>query len=321
VKTRICGLCLGFAVLVAAFALPAGGSAHRRTVRLPASDPSVQTASTQAGVEWQLQATHADAVPPAVRDAAGRITLAIVDTGADVSAPALAAKAPLTYDVRTGSASVPDRLGHGTLVAALAEECGARLLIVKADGPDGRIADVDEAKAIRYAVDHGARIVNLSFAGPTTSAVERKALASAAAHGVLVVAAAGNEGASGNAPQYPAALMPSLARTRGGAGLAVAASTSTGTWATFSSQGGYVSLAAPGANVFTPFGFASGTSFAAPQVAGAAALVWAADASLRASDVASILERTASGRGSRTPALGYGVIDVAAAVAAAALNY
>lgn len=66
------------------------------------------------------------------------------------------------------------------------------------------------------------------------------------------------------------------------------------------------------------YGYASGTSFAAPEVAGAAALVWAANPTLAAVDVAAILKRTASGTGTWTPELGYGVIDVARAVAEAA---
>ena len=65
------------------------------------------------------------------------------------------------------------------------------------------------------------------------------------------------------------------------------------------------------------YGFSSGTSFASPQVAGAAALVWAANPQLRADEVASILEQTASGQGDWNAELGYGVLDVAAAVAKA----
>jgi hypothetical protein len=65
------------------------------------------------------------------------------------------------------------------------------------------------------------------------------------------------------------------------------------------------------------YGYGSGTSFATPQVAGAAALVWAANPLLRAEEVATILEQTATGQGSWTPELGYGVLDVAAAVARA----
>ena len=124
----------------------------------------------------------------------------------------------------------------------------------------------------------------------------------------------------------------------GGAGLVVAASTRNGARAAFSNTGSWVSLAAPGEGVLgavseqsSPtayprvalpgarglFGYASGTSFAAPQVAGAAALVWGVNPALSARDVARILKETASGHGAWTPELGYGVIDVAAAVARA----
>jgi subtilisin family serine protease len=157
---------------------------------------------------------------------------------------------------------------------------------------------------------------------------------------VLLVAAVGNEFAEGNPVEYPAALLqPVGSEGHDGVGLAVAASTTTGDRASFSNTGSHLSLAAPGQDVFgavassAPFaiyprvhlprstrgayGFASGTSFSAPQVSGAAALVMAANPFLRASEVAEILEESASGHGSWTPALGYGVLDVAAAVARA----
>ncbi len=291
-------------------------------------------------------------VPAAVLHAAAAITIAVVDTGADLSAPDLAAKAPSAYNVRTGTATVHDSNGHGTFVASLAAgsiENGdgiagfggdAKLLIVKAGGVSGTFSDVDEAAAIVYAVDHGARIVNLSLGGPKTSRTERTAIAYAAAHNVLLVAAAGNELTLGDAAQYPAALLQPLGSNgRGGVGLSVAASTQAGRHAGFSNSGSYVSLAAPGENVLgavsrsSPaavyprvplpgslsgsYGFASGTSFAAPEVAGTAALVWAANPLLTASQVADLLKVTASGAGTWTPELGYGVIDAAAAVAAA----
>ena len=102
-----------------------------------------------------------------------------------------------------------DLNGHGTKVASLiARSSGpARLLIIRAGSSSGAFSDADEAAAIRYAVDHGARIVNLSLGGPRTSSVERAAVRYAIAHGVLVVAAAGDDYAS--RPEYPAALLGS----------------------------------------------------------------------------------------------------------------
>jgi subtilisin family serine protease len=402
VTTKLCGLCLGVAVLVAVCAAPAGAAAprpaaarvvvgyrtpaalnglhvlrtvpalriaevrgepgrlrnrkgirfvHRVVARTGEAEPAVAMAPNVAALEWQFAAVHEDVVPDWVLHAASAITIAVIDTGADLSAPDLAEKTPAAYNVHTGSANVHDAIGHGTFVASLAAgsvENGdgigisgfggdAKLIVVKASGADGSFTDVDEANAIVYAVDHGARIVNLSLGGRSTSQTERDAIAYASTHGALIIAAAGNEGKTNAAPEYPAALLqPPGSNGSGGAGLAVAASTENGARARFSNSGSYISLAAPGENVFgavsafaSPslyprvplpgslggaYGFASGTSFATPEVAGAAALVWAANPLLTAAQVADVLKQTASGSGAWNPDLGFGVIDVAAAV-------
>ena len=325
------------------------GATHA-VLRAAALEPGLAKAGDGA-FEWQFHATREDRVPPRVLRAASAITIAVVDTGADLFAPDLAAKAPAAFSVVSGTSDVRDRNGHGTFVASLAAGAvsngdgiagfggDARLLVVQAGRPDGSFTDVDEAAGIVYAVDHRARIVNLSLGGTEPSRVEQNAVQYALDHGVLVVAAAGNDYLAGNPPVYPAALLGQASSTAGGAGLAVGASTIAGRRASFSSTGSFVSVAAPGDGVLgalsslsSPtlwprarlpgtragvYGFGSGTSFAAPEVAGAAALVWAANPSLQARQVAALLESTASGHGRWTPQLGYGVIDVAAAVAAA----
>jgi subtilisin family serine protease len=323
------------AALAAALCLGHGTAGDRHPADAgPAADQA------PAG-QWQAAATDAAAVPAAVLQAASRIEIAVVDTGADVSAPALAVRHLRTWNVLTRSHDVTDANGHGTFVASLAAGAGgdAQLLVVKAAGRSGLITTGAEAAAIRYAVDHGARIVNLSFAGTTTSPAERAALAYAARRGVLLVAAAGNDHGAGDPVEYPAALLqPVGSNGRSGVGLAVGASAPDGSRAPFSETGSWLSLAAPGEGVLGSlsrlapaalypraalasapglYGYGSGTSFAAPQVAGAAALVWAADPALTARQVAAVLEQTASGGGTWTPELGYGVIDVAAAVARA----
>jgi subtilisin family serine protease len=326
-------------------------AASKRPALAPALVPR-GTAYPGGVLEWQFAAVHENKVPAWVRRAASRITIAVIDTGADLAAPTLAAKRPRVYSVLNNSHNVRDRSGHGTFVASLAGGAvqvnagivgfggDAQLLIVQAGGPDGSFTDIDEAHAIAYAVRAGAKIINLSLAGDATSRVERRAIDRAAARGVLLVAAAGNDYRAGDHAEYPAALLqPVGSRGRGGRGLVVAASDATGSRATFSSTGSTISLAAPGEHVFgavsaasSPaafprvalpgarrglYGFASGTSFAAPQVSGAAALVWAANPSLSAREVAAILKRTASGRGKWTPELGYGVVNVGRAVQAA----
>ena len=323
-----------------------------RRDRRAAVEPALVPPSVGGPLQWQYAATRVDQVPDDVRRAAAAVTIAVIDTGADTTAPDLAAKAPRTYDVRTGTARVVDSNGHGTFVASLAAGSSdngegiagaggdARLMIVKAGRADGTFTDVDEAAAIVWAVDHGARILNLSLGGPETSAVERNAVEYAVSRGALLVAAVGNDYAEGNALQYPAALLQRPGSFgAGGDGLAVTASTRSGERAAFANTGSHLSLAAPGDGVFAAvsstssarryprvplpgslagsYGFGSGTSYAAPQASGVAALVWAANPLLTAAEVADILERTASGRGRWTPETGFGVVDAAAAVAAA----
>jgi subtilisin family serine protease len=316
-------------------------------------DPAIAPAPVVGGAyEWQYAAARENLVPASVARAASAITIAVIDTGVDLSAPDLAAKTPATWSVRTGSTDVTDYYGHGTFVSSLAAGSttnaegvagfggDAKLLAIQAAAPDGTISDVDESAAIVYAVDHGAKIINMSFGGPISSATEQSAIAYAAAHGVLLVAAAGNSGQNGNLPSYPAALLQPLSSNgQGGIGLAVAASTIGGTRAEFSNSGSYISLAAPGENVFGAisssanpsswprqplpgsvagiYGYGSGTSFSSPEVAGAAALVWAANPGLGAAGVAETLKQSASGRGGWNEDTGFGNLDVAAAVARA----
>jgi subtilisin family serine protease len=306
------------------------------------------TAATSGGAlgsaaaqEWQLRAAHVDHVPEAVLESAAAVKIAVIDTGADVTAPELAARLPETWNTRARSSDVRDVNGHGTFVASVAAAASgdAKLLLIKSGSDGGSFTDIDEAAGIIYAVDHGARILNLSVGGPRTSTTERRAIKYAVDHGALVVTAVGNEGQSGNPVEYPAALVqPVGSDGADGAGLAVTATTAGGRHAPFANTGSWVSLAAPGEHVLaalssasspllfprTPlagvsglYGYGSGTSFAAPLVSGAAALVWAANPSLTAQQVAQTLKATASGNGTWTAELGYGVVNVAAAVALA----
>lgn len=316
--------------------------------RYELDDPAILPAAVPGGAyEWQYGATHEDLVPPSVRQAAANVTIAVIDSGADLTAPDIAAKSPATWSVLSNSTDVTDFVGHGTFVSSLAAGSStndegvagfggdAKLLAIQA-GDEG-VSSIDLATALVYAVDHGAKVINLSLGGTEISAMEQDAIDYAVTHGALVIAAAGNSGDDGNPPIYPAAyLQPLGSNGVGGVGLAVGATDINSDRAWFSSYGSFVSLAAPGEDVFgalstnsdwdtTPlpgsaagyYGYSSGTSFAAPEVAGAAALVWAANPLLSPPAVAKVLKETASGNGSWNPETGYGILDVAAAVARA----
>jgi subtilisin family serine protease len=284
----------------------------------------VAALAVAAASGWQLTAVHETGIPSSVIAASAHVEIGVIDTGADLSVPEIAARTASVYDVRNGTANVHDANGHGTFVASLAAAYGgdARLVIVKAGSSSGAFTDDNEARAIHYAIAHGARVINLSIGGPSTSQTERAAIRFAVAHGALVVTASGNDHGFGNPVEYPAALVqPVHSNGAGGTGLVVAASDG-GERAAFSGSGSWISIAAPGVDVYGAlgdgrYGRGSGTSFATAQVSGAAALVWAADPALTARQVARILEQTASGRGRWNPDLGWGVVDVAAAVARA----
>jgi subtilisin family serine protease len=169
-----------------------------------------------------------------------------------------------------------------------------------------------------YAVRHGARVINMSLGSTAPTKGLRAALAYAAAHGVVVVAAAGNMGAAqhGYTPlSYPAAF-PGV--------IAVAAVNQNGKRAAFSDHNSSVVLSAPGVNVVGagPGGSyleADGTSPASAIAAGVAALIRARYPRLAPVQVERAMLSSARHRpsGGYSPATGFGEVDAPAALAAA----
>ena len=131
------------------------------------------------------------------------------------------------------------------------------------------------AAGIRYAVDNGARIVNLSLAGPTSTPDLEDAVRYARARGVLIVVAVGNDGADlASAPTYPAAYGEDNV-------LGIAATTRDGGLSSVSDYGPGADVAAPGEQILSTalgggYEWRTGTSMAAPEVAGALVLLAAA---------------------------------------------
>lgn len=273
-----------------------------RPVLTPAAVPNDPRASEQ----WALDAIQA----PAAWDVlvTTPVTVAVIDTGVDVTHPDLtravwtnAAEVPGNGLDDDGNGYVDDVNGwdflhddgsvfddpvedaHGTHVAGILAATrddaqgiagiagNARIMPLKFVGGGGGLAS-DAIEAIRYARANGARVVNASFGGPYSQAL-CDAVAEAAAAGVVVVAAAGNEGIDiDTSPRVPATCPePSV--------ISVAASTQVDALADFSNRGVMgVDLAAPGELILStvPGGGHetwSGTSMAAPHVAAAAALL------------------------------------------------
>jgi len=174
---------------------------------------------------------------------------------------------------------LPAAFGHGTMVAGLVHLVAptAKIMPLKAFKADGSSNVFDVVRAINYAVEHGARVINMSFSATTASPEIAHAINIATSRGVVCVASAGNLGQE--ALVYPGGL-------RNVIGVGSTTTANPPTRSVFSNYGdALVSLGAPGEAVITTFpggGYAGawGTSFSAPLTAGAAALLLQMDPTL-----------------------------------------
>ncbi|MEO1615104.1 MAG: S8 family peptidase [Planctomycetota bacterium] len=250
------------------------------------------------------------------------VTVAVVDTGVDLDHPDLVSNLFVNpgeipgngidddangfiddvhgYDFADGDANPNDVNGHGTHVAGTiaAADNGfgatgvapdATILPIKVLGDNGSGRSSSVAAGIRYAADLGADIINLSLGGGYSSAIE-SAIRYAEAAGSFIVAAAGNEAAA--VPGFPARFSSSYENV-----ISVGAHDRNGQVAGFSNDvgnSGALQVDAPGVGVYSTYaggGFAtlSGTSMAAPHVAGLAALSVSANPSLTATQLRNVI--------------------------------
>jgi subtilisin family serine protease len=317
--------------------------------------------------QWFIQDDHAFdawAEPPTTL---APVKVAVVDSGVDCSLPDFQGRL-LDARSFVGGDPCIDSEGHGTFVAgqiaANLDTQGivgiaytSQLLVAKVVKSDGTIPLAAEAAAIRWAADSGARVINLSLGGvrdpvhpnrDTYSSLEAKAVAYAYSKGAVLVAAVGNGDEAASQPwpyaSYPAAL-PHV--------IGVSALTRQGAVPDYSNRDPvYNDIAAPGSGIFSTLpraltaerpqcvdqGYSDcgtddyrnpeGTSFAAPQVTAAAAILFALAPTLTNAQVAAILEHSAADVNasngcarcaqSHDPFSGFGRLDVAKAVAALA---
>ena len=207
------------------------------------------------------------------------INIAILDTGVDLDHPDLADKIVANVNFST-SATADDLYGHGTHVAGIAAAStnngigvaglgySANIMNVKVLADNGAGTHSAIAAGIIWATDNGAQIINMSLGGGASSQTLEDAVNYAWSRGVVVVAAAGNNGNS--YMMYPAAYANCLA---------VAATDRNDARASWSNYGDWVDVAAPGAGIYSTtkgnsYGYMAGTSMASPHVAGLAALVF-----------------------------------------------
>lgn len=227
--------------------------------------------------QWNARRVRATEAWDVTKGASG-VTIAIVDTGVDGNHPDLRGRMVRGWDFHNNDSNPYDDDGHGTAVATTAAAAGndrvgiagmcwrCRVMPIKVLSSNGHGTQSNVAAGVRWAVDHGADVINMSIASATSTLLLADAVAYAIRKGVIVVAAAGNSGTSRR--MYPAAF-PGV--------ISVAATNETDRLYSWSSRGSWVTLAAPGCSFGgrprARWAWLCGTSLAAPMVAGTVGLM------------------------------------------------
>ena len=293
---------------------------RRVKVTMNANDPYI-------GSEWHLAKIGAQSAWD-ISQGAG-VTIAILDSGVDTTHPDLLPNLVAGYNSYDGNTDVADVCGHGTAVAGTAAAAtsngvGVAGIAGRAKIMPVRIAYYDStdggchayystiASGLTYAADHGARVANISYGNLTQSAAVISSANYMKSKGGLVFISAGNTGTDQNSTATTSMIV-------------VSATDSSDAKASWSSYGSFVALSAPGAGIWTTSRGGSyqawnGTSFSSPLTAGVAAAMMAAGPNLSGAQIEQLMYSTSVdlGAAGRDPLYGYGRIDAAAAVTAAA---
>jgi len=246
------------------------------------------------------------------------VIIAVLDTGVDLNHSDLASKLTPGWDFVQKDNLPQDENGHGTHVAGIAAAAtnngagiagvswGAAIMPLRVLDAYGNGSYANTAEAIRYAVDHGARVINMSIGGVKYSEVLESAVNYASSLGVIMVAATGNSG--GSTVLYPAAFAPVIA---------VGATDSANQRASFSNTGNAIDVMAPGVSIFSTYpgnqyGYKSGTSMATPMVSGFAALLASLPGMNTSMKIIGVIQTTALDLGSAgwDTYYGHGLIQI-----------
>ncbi|MCG7337144.1 S8 family serine peptidase [Sporosarcina sp. ACRSM] len=238
-----------------------------------------------------------------------RVIVAVIDTGVDYTHPFLKGRMVQGYDVVADDTDPMDVHFHGTHVAGIIADttpANVKIMPIRVMDEEGRGYDSDIAKGIRYAVDNGADIINMSFVGQGYSQYLADTIQYALSNNVLVIAAAGNEKAD-TSDYYPASEQKIIV---------VSATDNNDRIAQFSNTGSSIDVSAPGVDIVSTipqrkFGSASGTSMAAPYVSGVAAMLKMDDPSREIPELERLLKVYVDDRGTIgwDPLYGEGIIN------------
>jgi subtilisin family serine protease len=273
--------------------------------------PAASAAPNGDPIQYVVSKMH---LPQAHDLATGeRVLIAVVDSAIDSTHAELKGVVAGRFDTFKGD---PAPHKHGTAMASAIAAHGrlmgvapaAHILAVRAfdDAPAGAHATTTRIlDGLQWVANSGARVVNMSFTGPEDTSVHDM-VASIRRKGMVLVAAAGNEGPQA-APAYPAAY-PEV--------IAVTATDADDKLLNVANHGSYVAVAAPGVDIFVAvpggsYEFTTGTSVATAHVSGLAALLIASNPSLTPDTVQAVLMRTAKDLGppGRDDEFGAGLVD------------
>ncbi|BBI34711.1 S8 family peptidase [Cohnella abietis] len=253
------------------------------------------------------------------------VIVAVLDTGVQADHPDLKGRLVKGVNIVDPSSAPEDDVGHGTHVAGIIaanvnnKEGVAgmtwftKIMPVKVLDSSGAGSTYSVAQGIIWATDHGANIINMSLGNYAEAEFLHDALKYAYEHGVVLVAASGNDNT--DRPGYPAAY-PEV--------FAVSATDQNEMRAEYSNYGDYIDVAAPGSSIPSTYpgsryAALSGTSMACPHVSALASLVKAANPKLSNIEIMDLLRRTSRdlGKSGKDKDFGYGQIDVRSALLSA----
>ncbi|WP_166245084.1 S8 family peptidase [Paenibacillus turpanensis] len=277
---------------------PLAGAELPAQIAVAYNDPYVSN-------QWGLSAIKAPQAMDLVSSSrlAG-VTVAVVDTGVNLSHSDLQGSIVAGYDFVNGDSNANDDNGHGTHVAGIAAgignngrgiagvASGAKIMPIKVLNASGSGTSYAIVSGMRYAADRGADVLNLSLGSSSAcSSAYQDAINYVRSRGAVVVAASGN---SNTAIGSPASCSGTIS---------VGSIDSSMTRSSFSNYGSTLDVTAPGGSIFSTYPTntyrsLSGTSMATPHVAGVVALMLAADSSLTPNQVESLLRQSATDAGS-----------------------
>lgn len=288
----------------------------------------VKVNDSARGKQYALDKVRADAAWDKTMGSEA-VTIAIVDSGLDLDHPDLKDKLIQGLNVVEPNTDPMDDVGHGTHVAGIASAltnnkegiaglaANCRVMPVKVLGTNSG-SDATVAEGIIFAADHGADVINMSLGFYEESETVNKAVAYALGKNVVIVATMGNNNVERK--RYPAAC-PGV--------IAVGSTDVADKKSTFSNYGSWISVSAPGTDIYSTFpsygvsiagtpnyASLSGTSMAAPLVAGLCGLVRSQHKGMAPAEVKKLLEATTVDLGDKgfDKYFGHGRIDAFTAV-------